>query len=74
MKYTTKDNWKYTANKGYYFYKGDVITDSLYLGAGSTIDEWEVITEAKKAEIEKAKAEGTDKVIEAKAEDVEAVE
>lgn len=55
MKYTTKDNWKYTANKGHYFRKGDIISDCLYLGDGDTIESWEVITEAQKTEIEAEK-------------------
>lgn len=48
----TKDNWQFKTKEGFYFKKGDVITDNLYLGKGDSIDNWEVITEAQKAEFE----------------------
>lgn len=52
MNYTTTDNWKYTAKKGYYFRKGDIISDCLYLGKSDSIDNWEVITAKQKETIE----------------------
>lgn len=60
MNYKTADNWKYTANKGYYFRKGDIISTCLYLGKTDSIDNWEVITTKQKEAIEaeiKARAE-----------------
>lgn len=52
MNYTVKNDWKYTAKKGYYFRNGEVISDVLYMGKNDSIDNWEVITEAEKATIE----------------------
>lgn len=52
MNYTVKNNWKYTAKKGYFFRKDDVISDTLYMGVNDSIDNWEVITAEQKATIE----------------------
>lgn len=53
MNYTTKDNWHYKANEGYYFKKDEVIVKELYLGKGDSIDSWTVITEEEKVQFEK---------------------
>lgn len=68
MNYTVKNNWKYTAKKGYFFRKDDVISDTLYMGVNDSIDNWEVITAEQKATIEaeiKARREEELKSIEA---------
>ena len=48
MNYTTKDNWHYTADAGYYFKKGDCVTQDIYLGKYDRIENWSLITEAEK--------------------------
>lgn len=52
MNYTTKDNWHYIANEGYYFKKDDVITSDLYMGKFDTINSWTLITEEEKLQYE----------------------
>lgn len=52
MNYTTKDNWHYTANDGYYFKKDDTITKELYMGKFDSINNWSVITEEEKLQYE----------------------
>lgn len=53
MHFTTKDNWHYKTNDGYYFKKDDVITNDLYMGKFDSINNWEVITEEEKLAFEK---------------------
>lgn len=52
MNYNTNNNWHYTTVKGYYFRKGDVISDEIYLGKSDSIDNWTVITEEEKTAFE----------------------
>lgn len=60
MNYTTKDNWHYIANGGYYFKKDDVITSDLYMGKFDTIDSWTLITEEEKLQFEEEKQKELD--------------
>jgi hypothetical protein len=55
MNYTTKDNWHYKADEGFYFKKDDVITRDIYLGKFDSIENWTVITEEEKVQFEEEK-------------------
>ena len=57
MNYTTKDNWHYKANEGYYFKREDSFSTEIYLGKFDSIDKWEIVTEEEKIAYETVKAE-----------------
>lgn len=59
MNYTTKDNWHFVADNGYYFKKDDCITSNLYLGKFDSIENWTIITEEEKIAFEKELEEKT---------------
>lgn len=55
MNYTTSDNWHYVCDEGYYFKKDSIISKEIYLGKLDSIDNWTVITEEEKTELESSK-------------------
>ena len=64
MHYTTKDNWHYVTDEGYYFNRDEVFATELYMGKFDSIENWTVVSEEEKARLEeeiKAKHEEEEK-------------
>lgn len=53
LHYSSPDYWHYIADEGYYFHKGNIIAKEIYLSKFDYINNWTVITETEKLELEK---------------------